>query len=100
MTPQSAPDLVGSAGQAPWQPVDEAGRQLIGDDIPSERFALRCESVGIRRVCLPIRALSAGRLAGLGARPAFSTDCYGARSYFVRPPPANGREAGPSATKT
>ena len=29
------------------------------------------------RKSLPIRALSAGRLAGLGARPAFSTDCRG-----------------------
>ena len=59
-----------------WQPVDKAGRQLIGEDIPSDRFALRCESVGIRRVCLPIRALSAGRLAGLGARPTLSTGCW------------------------
>ena len=58
------------------QPVDKAGRQLIGDDIPSGRFALRCESVGIRWVCLPIRALSAGCLDGLGARPALSTDCF------------------------
>ena len=31
------------------------------------------------RKCLPIRALSAGRLAGPGARPALSTDCYGTR---------------------
>ena len=54
---------------------DKVGRHSTGEDIPSDRFALRCESVGIRSVCLPIRALSAGCLAGLGARPTLSTDC-------------------------
>ena len=74
-------DGVGAAAPRParlaQQPVDKAGWQLIGHDIPAERFALRCESVGIRPVCLPSRALSAGRPAGLGARPALSTDCQG-----------------------
>ena len=64
------------AGHESQQPVDKVGRHSTGDDIPSERFALRCKSVGIRSVCLPIRALSAGRLAGLGARPTLSTDCW------------------------
>ena len=36
---------------------------------------------------LPTRALSAGRLAGLGARPALSTDCWPARRRHRLPAP-------------
>ena len=43
-------------------------RHSTGDASRLNRFALRSESVGIRPVFLPIRALSAGRLTRLGAR--------------------------------
>ena len=52
---------------------------LIGDDIPAERFALRCESVGIRPEMPPDSRLVSRAPRRSGARPALSTGCQAIR---------------------
>ena len=92
------------------QPVDKVERHSIGDDIPAERFALRCESVGIRSVSLPIRALSAGAspvsmpalLYPRTAKPRTSSSRPSNRRVFNPASPAENRshrKTGPAGRK-
>ena len=50
-----------------------------GDDIPAERFARRCESVGIRPEMPPRFAPCQPGASPVPVPPALSTDCYGTR---------------------
>ena len=79
---------------SPWTKQDGIRPAMTSRLIASLCVANRSEYA---RKCLPIRALSAGRLARLGARPTLSTDCQdGSRKSLdrssgraVRRPPAS-----------